>query len=117
MFLNDLVSFLRQWKVMGDFNKDMYTMRVAHALSGDDLRFVEKCWMTTGVCLPSTHSRGQVPIDAVFGTACLQCTAVALLPGSEVILGVFFFHAIPIACRLLNCTSDKIKPNYIKVLN
>ncbi len=119
MFLLDLVSLLRRWKadgdeiaLMGDFNKNVYLWRIAMLMAGDDLRLHEMCHRTTGMCLPPTHSRGWVLINAVYGTASLQCTAVALLPGragfgnhwvfivdiySETILGGFFPRAIPIA--------------------
>ncbi len=36
---------------------------------------------------------------------------------SETILGKVFPWVIPLACRLLNCASDKIRNNYIAVLN
>ncbi len=139
MFRLDLVSLLRWWKadgdeivLMGDFNENVYSGQIAGSLAGDDLRLQEMCHRTTGRCLPPTHTRGRVPIDAVYGTAGLQCTVVALLPGragvgdhrvlivdidSETILGGVFPRVIPITGRLLNCASDKIRNNYVKVLN
>jgi hypothetical protein len=36
---------------------------------------------------------------------------------SETILGNVFPWVIPLSCRLLNCDSDKIRNNYITVLN
>jgi len=91
----------------------------------------EVCHLTTGIPLPPTHNRGTVPIDAVFGTVGLMVTSVALFPSrtgvgdhrvflidvsSDSILGDVFPRVIPAAGRLLNCGSDKIKNNYIKVL-
>ncbi len=82
--------------------------------------------------LPPTHTRGSVPIDAAFGTAGVSCSAAAFLPGwvgvgdhrvflvdiaLETILGNVFLQVIPIACRLLNCASNKIGNQYIVVLN
>jgi hypothetical protein len=75
---------------------------------------------------------GWVPIDAVFGTFGLVSTSVALLPIREgvgdhrvFLLGIaletifddVFLWVIPIASRLLNCASDKIRSNDILLLN
>ncbi len=88
MFRLALVSLLHRWKaegdeivLMGDCNKNVYSGQIAGLLAGDDLHLHKMCHRTTGRCLPPTHTRGQVPIDAVYGTASLQCTAVTLLPG------------------------------------
>jgi len=109
----------------------VYTGQLALSLSGEFLRMKEVCHLTTGIPLPPTHNRGTVPIDAVFGTVGLMVTSVALLPSrtgvgdhrvflidvsSDSILGDVFPRVIPAAGRLLNCESDKIKNNYIKVL-
>jgi hypothetical protein len=82
--------------------------------------------------LPPNHMRGGTPIDAVYGTSGILCTAVALLPSQvgvgnhrvfllvislETILRDIFPHVILIASCLLNCASDKIRKNYILVLN
>jgi hypothetical protein len=83
----DLLSLLCIWKaagdeilLLGDFNKDVYTSHLASALSGDYLRRKELCQHVTGIPLPPTHNRGSVLIDAVFGTAGITVTSVALLP-------------------------------------
>ncbi len=104
---------------------------MASALSGEFLRMKEVCRWTTGIPLPPTHNRGTVLIDAVFGIAVLMVTSVALLPSragvgdhrvflidvsSDSIMGDIFPRVIPAAGCLLNCKSDKIKSNYIKVL-
>ena len=87
MFKQDLVILLRQWKtasdeilLMGDFNENVYTGPLSLILSGDDLWMMEVCQRTTGLLLPPMHDRGQSPIDAIFGTAGLVCTAATLLP-------------------------------------
>ena len=138
MFQSDLLSHLRMWKetgdeilLLGDFNEDVYTGQLASSLSGKFLRMKEVCHWTKGIPLPPTHNCGTVPIDAVFGTAGLIVTSVALLPirtgvgdhrvflidvPSDSILGDVFPRVIPAAGCLLNCESDKIKSNYIKVL-
>ena len=92
----------------------------------------EICYWTTGKHLPPTHSRGSTPIDAIFGTAGLVCSAASLLPRnvgvgnhrvfieditSESILGNVFLHVILASRCLLFCKSNKIKNSYIAVLN
>jgi hypothetical protein len=138
MFQSDLLSLLCMWKatgdeilLLGDFNENVYTGHMASALSGEYLRMKEVCHQTTGKLLPPTHKRGTVPINAVFGTIGLMVTSVALLPSQvgvgnhrvflivvslESIMGDVFPRVIPAAGCLLNCESDKITNNYIKVL-
>jgi hypothetical protein len=138
MFQSDLLSHLHVWKeagdeilLLGDFNKDVYTGQMASALSSKFLWMKEVCLWTTGIPLPPTHNRGTVLINAVFGTAGLMVTSVALLlsragvgdhrvflidVSSDSIMGDVFPRVIPAAGCLLNCESDKIKSNYIKVL-
>ena len=139
MFKQDLVNLLRQSKasgdeilLMGDFNENVYTGPLSLLLSGDDLRMSELCRRITGIPLPPTHLRGQTPIDAVFGTAGITCTAVTLLPPhigvgdhrvfviditSDSVLGANLPRVIPLAGRCLNCASERIKQAYIAVLN
>jgi hypothetical protein len=102
----------------------VYTGPLATALADNGLRMSEVCRRTTGIPLPQTHSRRSVLIDAVYSTAGLVCLAVALLPDglgvgdhkvfvldieSDSIIGDFFPHVLPAACRVLNCASDRIK--------
>jgi len=139
MFQADLLHLIRSWKtagdeiiLMGDFNENVYEGNLARNLLHEDFRMSELCQRTTGSRLPNTHIRGSVPIDAVFATAGVSCTAVTLLPHrvgvgdhrvflldteSDTLLGDVFPRVIPISRRLLNCASDKIKHTYILVLN
>jgi hypothetical protein len=139
MFKSDLLSLLRRWKasgneilLIGDFNENVYSGVFATALAGDDLCMSELCYRTTGTLLPPTHNRGSVPINAIYGTVGLVCSAVAILPDrmgvgdhkvfimdieSDCILGDVFPHVLPAMRRLLNYASDRIKNNYIQVLN
>jgi hypothetical protein len=139
MFHHNLISILWQWKgagdeimLLGDFNKNVYLGPIACSLSSEELSMGKTCQRTTGEMLPATHSQGCNPIDAVFCTAGLVWTAVTLLPSrvgvgdpwvfvldfvSETILGNVFPRVILLARRLLNCASDKIRNNYIAVLN
>lgn len=139
MFQADLLLLIRSWKtagdeiiLMGDFNENVYEGDLARNLLHDDIRMSELCQHTTGSRLPNTHIRGSVPIDAVFATAVISCTAVTLLPHrmgvgdhrvflldieSDTLLGDVFPRVIPISRRLLNCASDKKKNTYMSVLN
>jgi hypothetical protein len=139
MFHHNLISLLRQWKgagdeimQLGDFNENVYLGPIACSLSLEELPMGKTCQRTTETMLPANHSRGHNPIDAVFCTAGLVCTAVTLLPSrvgvgdhrvfvldfaSEIILGNVFPWVIQFSRRLLNCASDKIRNNYITVLN
>ena len=107
-------------------------LRISTALAGEDLRMTEICYQTTGKLLPPTHRRGRTPINAVFGTAGLVCSAASLLHfnmgignhrvfivdiTSESILGNIFPLVIPASSCLLNCASEKIKKSYIAALN
>jgi hypothetical protein len=138
MFQSDLLSLLCLWKAAGDdtlllrdFNKDVYNGHLASALSGNYLRMKELCQHVTKIPLSSSHNWGTVPIDAVFGTAGIMVTSVALLPSQvgvgdhrvllidvslDSIMGDVFPQVIPASGCLLNCKSNKIKNNYIKVL-
>jgi hypothetical protein len=117
---------------MGDFNKKVYSGPIAFALSEDKLQLSKICRRTTRETLPPTHARGHIPVDAIFGTMGLVCMAASLLPSragvgnhwlfvadltSELVLGDALLQVILITGRLLNCPSDKIKHNYIALLN
>ncbi len=138
-FQADLISLLRQWKaagveilLMGDFNENVYMGPFSLTLLADDLRMTELCQWITGGRLPATHTRGSTPIDAVYATAGIHGTSVALLPCNEGIgdhrvfvlditsasvLGDIFPQVLPAKCRLLNCASDRMKHCYNAVLN
>ncbi len=88
----------------------------------------ELCYRTTGTLLPSTHNHGSVPINAIYVTAVLVYSAVAIFTDRigvgnhkvfimdiklDSILGDVYPHILPATRRLLNCASDRIKNNYI----
>ena len=118
--------------LFGDFNENVYSGTLATRLAGDDLRMEKLCHRTTRVPLPPTHTCGRVPIDGVFSTSGILCTAVTLLPSlvgigdhrvfildidCSSLLGEMFPRVVPISRRLLNCSSDHIKQGYINLLN
>ncbi len=80
------MSLLHWWNaardmilLMGDLNTKVYSGPIALALSEDQLRLSKICHRTTGETLPSTHAHGRTPIDVMFGTVGLVCTAASLL--------------------------------------
>ena len=110
MFKSDLISLLRRWKasrdeilLMGDVNENVYSSGISTALVGEDLRMTETCYRTTGKLLPPTQSRGRTPIDTVFGTAGLVCSATLLLPFN---LGIGNHHVF-----IVDITSESILGN------
>jgi hypothetical protein len=139
MFLVDLLSILWRWKaagdkilLVGDFNQNVYAGTLAEALSRDKFRMSEVCQCTTGLSLPPTHNRGMVAIDAFFGTSGTISAAAALHPSrvrvsdhrvsvvdftSKLVMGDDLPRVIPATGHLLNCSSDRIKNNYIQMLN
>ncbi len=87
MFQYNLISPLCRWKaardkilLMGDFNKNVYSGPIAVALSEDESRLSKICHRTTGETFPPTHACSRTPIDAMFGTMGLVCTAAFMLP-------------------------------------
>jgi hypothetical protein len=87
MFHANLLNLIRLWKVageeimlFGDFNENVYLGKFALTLLGNEFRMSELCWQMSGIRHPSTHIRGQVPINAIFATSGVTSTAVTLLP-------------------------------------
>jgi hypothetical protein len=102
----------------------VYTGLLATALAGEELCVHKLCQQTMGVPLPPTNSCGRIPTDAIYATAGLVCSAMALLPDrmgvgnhkvfimdikSDTILGDVFPWVFSAASLLLNCTSNCIK--------
>ncbi len=87
LFSYDLMSLLRWCKAAGDkillmgtFNQNVYSSPIALALSEDELQLRKICQRTTREMLPPMHACGRTPIDMLFGSAGLVCTAASLLP-------------------------------------
>ena len=118
--------------LLGDFNENVYTGRLAKMLAGDDLRMTEQCFKTTGRKIPPTHVRGSRPIDAVYATSGVICVNAGILAKyvgvgdhrcfimdfcSVSVLGSVFPRIVPPAARKLHCDSERIRRNYCAVLN
>jgi hypothetical protein len=71
-----LIAQLIVWKhtdldiiLLGDFNENIYTGRIAKRLALPDLMLSKQCLQCTGMHVPPTFRDGPVPIDAIFATA------------------------------------------------
>ena len=87
IFFEDLISQLVQWKgevskvlMMGDFNENVYTEKLASRLAEDDLRMEEQVRKSTGEEIPSTHVQGSKPVCVVYTTSGVSCMAATVLP-------------------------------------
>jgi hypothetical protein len=72
IFFEQLIAKLVIWKLtdsdiilLGDFNENVYSGRIAKCLSLSDLLFTEQCLHCTRLHIPPTFRDGTVPIDAV----------------------------------------------------
>jgi hypothetical protein len=72
IFFEQLVSQLITWKaidndiaLLGDFNENVYTGRLACRLTQDDLIFTKFCRHHTGIPIPSTFWNASAPIDRI----------------------------------------------------
>jgi hypothetical protein len=80
IFFKQLIAQFVIWKqtnsdiiLLGDFNENVYSGRIAKRLSLPDLLFTKQCLQCTGVHIPPTFRDGTVPIDAVFATSRIEC--------------------------------------------
>ena len=116
----------------GQFNKNIYTGRLANRLACEDLRMSEQVLKTKGRKLPPTHVLGSRPIDAVFATSGVVCKNAFILQKyggvgdhrcfildfcTVSMLGSAFPRVVPPAARKLHCNVERIRENYCKVLN
>jgi hypothetical protein len=129
-FFEQLITQLLLWKsinndivLLGDFNKNVYTGRLAARLSADDLNFVELCRKHTGIRIPPTHCRGSAPIDGIFATPGITCVNAFILPQyggvgdhrcfiidltSESLIGTSFPNIVRCSARKLHCFSSRM---------
>jgi hypothetical protein len=87
IFFEQLIAQLVVWKatdadiiLLGDFNENVYTGRIAKSLEQADLNFSEKCLGCTGMHIPLTFRDGIMPINAVYATAGIECVNAYILP-------------------------------------
>jgi hypothetical protein len=80
IFFEQLIAQLIIWKhtdsniiLLGDFNENIYSGRIANCLSLPDLMLTEQCLQCTGMHIPPTFRDSTVPIDAIFATSSIEC--------------------------------------------
>jgi hypothetical protein len=130
IFFEQLITQLLLWKsidndivLLGNFNKNVYTGRLAAQLSADDLNFVELCRKHTGIPTPPTHRRGSAPIDGIFATPGITCVNAFILLQyggvgdhrcfiidltSESLIGTSFPNIVRCSARKLHCSSSRM---------
>ena len=76
IFFKQIVSQLISWKaidnnivILGNFNKNVYTHRLAWRLTQDDLNLTDICRCHTRIPIPPTFRTGSAPIDGIFATS------------------------------------------------
>ncbi len=134
IFYEQLVSQLITWKaidndivLLGDFNKNIYSGRLARQLAQDDLNFTDICRQHTGDPIPPTFWRGSIRIDGIFATSDIECVNVFILPhlggvgdhqcfiidlSSELVIGSTFPNIVRCASRKLHYTSKWMITGY-----
>jgi hypothetical protein len=87
IFFDQLIAQLVVWKatdsdiiLLGDFNENVYTGRIATQLAQPDLNFNEQCHQCTRVYIPPTFREGTIPIDAIYATVGIECVNAYILP-------------------------------------
>ncbi len=134
IFFEQLITQLLLWKsinnnivLLGNFNENVYTGRLAARLSADDLNFVELCQKHTGILIPLTHRKGSAPIDGIFATPGITCVNAFILPQyggvsnhrcfiinltSESLIGTSFPNIVHCSARKLHCSSSRMVSLY-----
>ncbi len=125
IFFEQLIAQLVVWKatdadiiLLGDFNENVYTGRIAKRLEQADLNFSEECLGCTGMHILPTFRDGIMPIDAVYATAGIECVNAYILPhkggigdhrcfiidfSSSSIIRTRFQNIVRCAARQLHC--------------
>jgi len=139
MFFIQLISQLLTWKekgydiiLVGDFNENVYSGRIARRLADDDLNLEEQCMKRTGTPLPPSHTSGTTPVCAVYATAGVEVVNVFVLEhhggvgdhrlivvdfSSVSVIGMDFPNIVRPEARNLHCNSERIRDNYNKILD
>jgi hypothetical protein len=79
IFFEQLIAQLIIWKqtdsdiiLLGDFNENVYSGRIAKQLSLPDLLLTKQCLQCTGLHIPPTFQDSSVPVDTVFATSGIE---------------------------------------------
>ena len=80
IFFEQLIAQLVIWKqtdsdiiLLGNFNENICSERIAKRLSLPDLLLTEQCLQCTGLHIPPTFRDGTVPINTVFARSGIEC--------------------------------------------
>jgi hypothetical protein len=139
IFFEQLIAQLVVWKAMdadiillGDFNENVYTGRIAKRLEQADLNFSEQCLGCTGMHIPPTFRDGILPIDAVYATAGIKCVNAFILPhkgrigdhrcfiidfSSSSVIRMRFQNIVRCAARQLHCKLTRLVQAYNRKLD
>ena len=86
IFFEQLIAQLVVWKatdadiiLLGDFNENVYSGRIAKRPEQTDLNFSEQCLGCTGMHIPPTFRDGIMPIDTVYDTFGIECVNAYIL--------------------------------------
>ncbi len=134
IIFEQLISQLSVWKhtnhniiLLGDFNKNVYSGRIAQRLSQPDLMFSEQCLQCTGIHTPPIFRDGIIPINAIFAMAGIECVNAYILPHkggvgnhrcfilnftSSSIIGSKFLSIVCCSTRKLHCNSIRLVQTY-----
>jgi hypothetical protein len=127
IFYEQLIAQLIVWKhsdldiiLLGDFNENVYTGKIAKRLALPDLVLSEQCLQCTGMHVPPTFRGSTVPIDVLFATAGIECVNAYILPHkggvgnhqcfilnfmSSSVIGTKFSNIVRCSARKLHCKS------------
>ncbi len=135
IFFEQLIAQLVIWKhtdsdiiLLGDFNENVYSGRIAKRLSLPDLMLTEQCLQCTGIHIPPNFRDGTVPIDAIFATSGIECINACILLHkggvgdhrcsfifnftSSSVIGTKFPNIVRCSTRKLYCKSTRLVHAY-----
>jgi hypothetical protein len=139
IFFEQLITQLVIWEqtdsgiiLLGDFNENVFSGRIAKRLSLPDLLFTEQCLQCTSWHIPPTFRDGTVPINAVFATFGIECVNAYILPHrggigdhrcfihgftSSSVIGSKFLNTVRCSTRKLHCKLTRLVNTYNSELN
>ncbi len=134
IFFEQLIAQLVVWKgtdediiLLGDFNENVYTGRIAKRLEQAYLNFSKQCLGCTGRHILPTFRDGIMPINAMYATAGIECVNAYILPHKggigdhrcfiidfslSSVIGTRFQKIVQCAARRLHCKSTRLVQTY-----
>ncbi len=139
IFFEQLIAQLVIWKttdadiiLLGDFNENVYTGRIAKRIVQADLNFSKQCLGCTVLHIPPTFRDGSMPINAVYATAGIECVNTYILPhkggigdhrcfiinfSSPSVIRTRFQNIVRCTARRLHCKSTQLVQSYNRELD